>query len=529
MSIADKLSYLNDTKEGLRIAINQLGGRLTKTTPFRNYADGLNYLYSKIPKVEAEGENITFNDVASALMKLDLKGNSSQIGTPTPTSPIPVSVVSGDNDVVVCGKNMLDISKLQTITKNGVTITNNGDGSITLSGTSTGEIALDFKIPVTTLINGNTYTFSKRTTIGGGLYALLFRTPSNQTIPNSVLNTNLDSSDEYKILTCNSNVEIGYMRLYIPNNKVITNHTIYPMLEKGSSMTTFEPYQSQTYEVDLGTLELCKIGTYQDYFTKNSSGQWCKYNAIGKVVLDGSAANFNYTNGVYYTNDPTYMEFIKNQLALSNYFSYGGTCTNTSSAFNNGNNKISLNSNDGLSFYFRNDSLTSKVEWQTWLSTHNTIVYYVLATQYLSLIEDNNLIEQLDNLENAMSYEGQTNISQVNNDKAFIISAKALEDGTNEVVVNNIGNVYSKPLLALEGNGNVDIYLDNTQILRANLEDKMNIDIAQLEAYNPDTMTLLNRQVIGNYNSMTLQPGNNTVRIDGALDKATITNYTRWL
>lgn len=98
-----------------------------------------------------------------------------------------------------------------------------------------------------------------------------------------------------------------------------------------------------------------------------------------------------------------------------------------------------------------------------------------------------------------------------------------------EMTVNNNGNVYSKPLLSLEGNGNVSIYLNNTQILQANVEDKMNIDIEQLEAYNPDTMTLLNRQVIGNYNSMTLQPGNNTIRIDGALDKATITNYTRWL
>ena len=57
----------------------------------------------------------------------------------------------------------------------------------------------------------------------------------------------------------------------------------------------------------------------------------------------------------------------------------------------------------------------------------------------------------------------------------------------------------------------------------------MNIDIAKLEAYNPDTSVLLNRQVIGNYNSMTLQPGNNTIRIDGALDKATISNYTRWI
>lgn len=57
----------------------------------------------------------------------------------------------------------------------------------------------------------------------------------------------------------------------------------------------------------------------------------------------------------------------------------------------------------------------------------------------------------------------------------------------------------------------------------------MTISTSMMEAYNPDTSALLNRQVIGNYNSMTLQPGNNTIKITGGIDKATITNYTRWL
>ena len=54
----------------------------------------------------SDGESITINNTASDSLKLSLKGNTSQSGTPTPTSPIPVSVVSGDNDTVVCGKNL---------------------------------------------------------------------------------------------------------------------------------------------------------------------------------------------------------------------------------------------------------------------------------------------------------------------------------------------------------------------------------------------------------------------------------------
>lgn len=84
-------------------------------------------------------------------------------------------------------------------------------------------------------------------------------------------------------------------------------------LEKSSIATSFEPYvggipspnpsypqtvnvvtgeqtitisdgnsQSQTYTIDLGSLELCKIGTYQDYIYK-SSGNWYKHAEVAKI------------------------------------------------------------------------------------------------------------------------------------------------------------------------------------------------------------------------------------------------------
>lgn len=63
---------------------------------------------------------------------------------------------------------------------------------------------------------------------------------------------------------------------------------------------------------------------------------------------------------------------------------------------------------------------------QTWLSTHNTTLYYVLNTPTTTEITDTTLIEQLDNLEKAYSYDTQTNISQTNQDKPFIISYEAI-------------------------------------------------------------------------------------------------------
>jgi hypothetical protein len=540
MSIADKLSYLNDTKEGLRIAINQLGGRLTKTTPFRNYADGLNYLYSKIPKVEAEGENITFNDVASALMKLDLKGNTSQSGTPTPTSPIPVSVVSGDNEVKIFGKNIYDFLNNTytkephlTITKldNGYTITNSGSGN---------ERILFQNLSVD---SAKTYVLSFEINNPSGARVEVGWVGSGKTI--------LSTATSGRLSSALTGITTSAFSMYVGANATITFTNIM-LCEGNDTSTPYEPYQSQTYEVDLGTLELCKIGTYQDYFTKNSgknlfdkdnvvkvenkilndsgvevndnggaytkmympvkpnttyttrgmpnggtnrvyffdntktfisrtsgytnlssfsfttpancyfidiqyymgnnnfniwqieegttattyepygTGQWCKYNAIGKVVYDEntSFSGYNTSTHSFVKYNPfeikdksSYSSGTKAPEILSNYY--------TSVNWND-----FINGTKGLTLYYANNTLqirlssdlTTISDYQTWLSTHNVEILYPLATPYLSLIEDNNLIEQLDNLENAMSYEGQTNISQVNNDKPFIISAKALTE-----------------------------------------------------------------------------------------------------
>ena len=206
-------------------------------------------------------------------------------------------------------------------------------------------------------------------------------------------------------------------------------------LEKGTTTGEYEPYQSQTYEVDLGTLELCKIGDYQDYFTKNSDGQWCKYNAIGKINLQdystlgwwksGSSvkASWEVLSSMPMPLTPSSTNVVG--LAICNYFQNG-----TAQSIWDGSRAPGF----GLgpdALYFGNSYSTAN-DFKTFIANNQVFVYYVLATPYLSLIEDTTLIEQLDNIQNAMSYEGTTNISQVNNDKPFIIDGIALKDLSEE-------------------------------------------------------------------------------------------------
>ena len=63
---------------------------------------------------------------------------------------------------------------------------------------------------------------------------------------------------------------------------------------------------------------------------------------------------------------------------------------------------------------------------QTWLGTHNLIVYYQVETPTYTKITGE-LANQLEQVYKGMlSYDGVTNISQVNNDLAFVISASGI-------------------------------------------------------------------------------------------------------
>lgn len=101
-----------------------------------------------------------------------------------------------------------------------------------------------------------------------------------------------------------------------------------------------------------------------------------------------------------------------------------------------------------------------------------------------------------------------------------------------ETTVTNEGNIYSKPVLNISGSGEIEVTLNGEQIFNIDLgseETNITIDTNQMEAYNPDTTELMNRQVTGDYSLFKLQAGNNTISLSGSVTSANISNYTRWL
>ena len=77
----------------------------------------------------------------------------------------------------------------------------------------------------------------------------------------------------------------------------------------------------------------------------------------------------------------------------------------------------------GTRLFIKNTSITTAANFKSWLSTHNTEVYYVLETPTYTLLSDT-LQTQLNNMQYALAYDTQTNISQTNTDLPFIINAE---------------------------------------------------------------------------------------------------------
>ena len=367
-------------------------------------------VYNALPKVSDTDTYIILDNTAKTPLKVDLKGNTEQEGTPTPSEPIDINVVTGDNNINIIGKNLFDISKVLTNTN----VINNGDGTLTINTTSgsTGVLALpprQLKDYCPNLQVGD-IVFLEAVTTGTDKFIYLSTSGNSWNFGNvrTITQNDLDSMVYWYASGLNSTATISNI-----------------MIRKYATTTTYEPYQSQSYEVNLGTTELCKIGDYQDYIYK-SGDNWYIHKEINKVVLNGNENEHYYLQGTY-TNTcrfdgdniiPNALPINSNK-AICNYFTmiYGDT--------SDSEHARTLNTNypTNVVFYINITRASTVTEFKNWLSTHNTILYYVLATATDTQITDTTLIEQLEALRYAYSYDTQTNISQTNDDLPFIITA----------------------------------------------------------------------------------------------------------
>ena len=433
------ITYTNGTTTTYEVT-NGEDGEVTQAQLDEVIAEN-DYLNSVIEQafdeIDGTGTSITLNDTIQARIKTDLKGNTEQDS--------------------YTGKNKLPYPYTETThTHNGITFIVNNDGSILVNGTATAQANIK--------LYGNHIESNQKEFTGqylyGGTNNVNLRALNNTNNNYKVLATDTGSGAEINTSTYTK----GYIELTVFNGVTVNNELIKPMVLNSLSDISYEPFvggnaspnpdypqnvnvvtgnntitisngdntSSTSYPINLGLMELCKIGDYEDYIYKNN-GNWYKKANVGKIVLDGSesqwrkgsATSFNRyaiggTAGYTFVN----IKQIKDSVVIKSTYFIGISQNNS----DNGDIGISGLNAQGImiNFPLNNTSFDTLEKFKTWLSTHNTIVYYVLDTPTDIQITDTNLINQLNNLEKAISYKNQTNISQTNANLPFILDVTAL-------------------------------------------------------------------------------------------------------
>lgn len=192
----------------------------------------------------------------------------------------------------------------------------------------------------------------------------------------------------------------------------------------GEQTVTITGDSSQIYDLSLGDIELCKIGTYQDRIYKNN-GTWFLHKEIESITLDGSE-DWRATSGAnpYYSVDTIQ--------AVGNYCA--GYCTHfvNKKGYPSSTGYFAIRA-DGTSISCYNSSIESLPDWKTWLASNTPTVYYPLSVSTDEEITDEELVAQLNAIADAKTYRGVTGIA-ASGSLAVVLAVTAYKSNWNGTI-----------------------------------------------------------------------------------------------
>jgi hypothetical protein len=170
-------------------------------------------------------KNVYITDATGApIASFKLDGETSQNGTPTPSDPVPVQTVTGENVVKICGKNLYDGS----ISETGKRLSTSTGGSYTDA-----NYDISAYIPVSP---STTYTINTQ----GRIFC------DEYTVSKTFITGHLQTYGSTDPITITTASNARYIRFDFP-----TGNNIVSQLELGSTATAYEPYQGQSYPIKL--------------------------------------------------------------------------------------------------------------------------------------------------------------------------------------------------------------------------------------------------------------------------------------
>lgn len=223
--------------------------------------DKINFVNNSSPYINATNLNQLQTNVETALTLKTDKTESDNIKL-----AIDYKTPNYMGDVIVesiRSKNFLNISSFPTQTINGITFTNNNNGTITINGTATNSFGITFAKPK---IKAGTYYLSINANSPTDFYLYDYNT-----------NTDILGNNESAVFTQEYN-EVGF-DTYINSGVTFNNLTISPQLENGTSASEFKQFQN--------------LQTLSTILYNNANG------SLSGISLSDNPSNYDYLEIVY--------------------------------------------------------------------------------------------------------------------------------------------------------------------------------------------------------------------------------------
>lgn len=217
------------------------------------------------------------------------------------------SPIEHEMNVRVSSKNVIPYPYAQTTkTEKGITFTDNGDGTITVNGTATGDTAMTLVNSPTSLSEGS-YVLSG--TPNGGVTTYYIQAYIDGKYGRA------DVAGRTAIYSVNKGQKVTRIDFYVKTGATFDNLVVKPQFERGTTATDYTPY------VDVSTVALTQRGkNLIPYKRRNLSNYGVNFtvNDDGSLTANGTATAplsqyfhatgtlYNVPNGKVYTlSDPT--------------------------------------------------------------------------------------------------------------------------------------------------------------------------------------------------------------------------------
>ena len=240
---------------------------------------------------------------------------------------------------------------------------------------------------------------------------------STSTLNNNTRTSNVYRDDTATELEYTTDSTANYINIYCyGTNEDITFEELQAKL-----IISKDPIQD--YSINLGSLELCKIGNYSDYLYKEN-GNWYKHGVINKYSYDGTKA-FDLLNNCFQIRNLYPADIGNIDGALITQYKFNPAHSGITS--NLVNNEFGFNTEK--KFTIKDTRFSSANDFMSHITENPIELWYVSNSPTITQITDETLIAQLDAIyEHLQLVKGTNNITVTTSDLAPYMKLTYMQD-----------------------------------------------------------------------------------------------------